>query len=312
MEEPAPRGDAARRPAKLRKRSWFGVAKRTVGEFSADNLTDWAAALTYYGVLSIFPALVALVSVLGLIGSSATQPLLNNVGSFAPGPAKQILANAIHGLESSRGAAGLLFIVGLAGALWAASGYIGAFMRAANVIWDVEEGRPFWKTIPLRVAVTVLTVLLLAASALAVVLTGPLADKVGKLIGIGGAAVTVWDIAKWPVLILVVSFLFALLYYAAPNVRQPGFRWITPGSVLAVLLWMLASAAFAFYVANFGSYNKTYGTLGGIVVFLVWLWISNLVLLLGAEFNAEIARGRQIEAGHPPEQEPFLPVRGEP
>jgi membrane protein len=198
------------------------------------------------------------------------------------------------------------------GAIWAASGYVGAFMRAANRIWDVEEGRPLWKTIPLRLGITVLMLILLAASAVAVVITGPLADRVGKLIGIGSSAVTVWDIAKWPVLVLVVAVMFSILYYASPNVRQPGFRWLTPGGVLAVVLWIVASALFAVYVGNFGSYNKTYGSLGAIVIFLVWLWISNVALLLGAEFNAEIERGRQIESGHPEDREPFLPPRSEP
>ena len=305
-------GRAPEQPTQLPRRSWWGVLKRTVREFREDNLTDWAAALTYYGVLSVFPALIVLVSLLGLIGTSATQPLLDNLGKFAPGPAKDIFANAIRGLTESKGAAGILFIVGLVGALWSASGYIGAFMRAANSIWDVEEGRPIWKTVPLRLAITIVMLLLLSVSALMVVFTGPLADKVGKLIGLGGVALTVWDIAKWPVLIVLVSLMLAILYYAAPNVRQPGFRWVSPGGIAAVLLWIVASAAFAFYVANFGSYNKTYGTLGGVITFLVWLWISNIAVLLGAELNAEIERGREIEAGHPEEKEPFLPLRDEP
>jgi membrane protein len=299
-------------PAKLRRRSWSGVLTRTAREFRADNLTDWAAALTYYGVLSIFPALLVLVSILGLVGESATEPLVENVGKFAPGAATDIATSAIENLEKSQGAAGILFVVGLVGALWAASGYIGAFMRAANVVWDVEEGRPVWKTIPLRLAVTLITVLLLAVSAVAVVLTGPLAERAGDLLGLGDTAVTIWDIAKWPVLIVIVSLMFSILYYAAPNVRQPGFRWLTPGGVLAVLVWIVASAAFAFYVANFGSYNKTYGSIAAVIIFLVWLWISNVAVLLGAEFNAEIERGRQIEAGHPAEKEPFLPLRGDP
>ena len=294
------------------RRAWGGVLKRTFGEFKEDNLTDWAAALTYYGIVSIFPALIALVSILGLIGQSATKPLLDNLGSFAPGPAHEILSNALHGLTQSRSPAGILFIVGLAGAIWSASGYIGAFIRASNVIWDVEEGRPIWRTIPLRVVVTIVMLVLLAASAFAVVVTGPLADRVGKLIGIGGAAVTAWDIAKWPVLILVVSLMFSVLYYASPNVRQPGFKWVTPGGILAVVVWILASAAFGLFVANFGSYNKTYGSLGAIVIFLVWLWLTNVAILLGAELNAEIERGRQIEAGQPPDREPFLPPRVEP
>jgi membrane protein len=302
----------AKTPAKLPRSAWSGVLRRTFAEFSADELTDWAAALTYYGILAIFPALIALVSILGLIGTSATKPLLDNLGSFAPGPAHQILANALHGLTQSRSGAGILFVVGLAGALWSASGYIGAFIRASNRIWDVEEGRPIWRILPLRLFITVLMLLLLAASAVAVVVTGPLADRVGKLLGIGGAAVTAWDIAKWPVLILVVSFMFTILYYASPNVRHPGVRWLTPGGVLAVVMWMVVSAGFGVFVANFGSYNKTYGSLGAIIVFLVWLWLSNVAILLGAELNAEIARGRQIEAGHPEDREPFLPPRREP
>ena len=293
-------------------RAWRGVLKRTFREFSADNLTDWAAALTYYGILSVFPALIALVSVLGLIGSSATQPLLDNLGGFAPGPAHQILENALNGLTQSKGGAGIIFIVGLAGSIWAASGYIGGFIRASNAIWDVEEGRPIWKTIPLRVAITVVMLVLLSITAVAVVVTGPLADKVGKLIGIGGAAVTAWDIAKWPILILIVALMFSILYYTAPNVRQPGFRWVTPGGIFAVVAWMLVSAAFGIYVANFGSYNKTYGSLGAIVIFLVWLWLTNVAILFGAELNAELERERQIEKGQPEEQEPFLPPRDDP
>jgi membrane protein len=298
-------------PTGLGTRSWGGVLKRTVQEFRADNLTDWAAALTYYGVLSIFPALLVLISLLGLAGQSATQPLLDNVGQFAPGAAKDIVTQAVTNLQKNQGAAGLAFIVGLVAALWSASGYIAAFMRASNVVWDVEEGRPFWKTIPLRIGVTLLMLVLLAISALAVVLTGPIAQRAGDLIGVGGTAVTVWDIAKWPILVLIVSFMFAILYWVAPNVRQPGFRWVSPGGILAVILWIVASAVFAFYVATFGSYNKTYGSVAAIIIFLMWLWISNVAVLLGAEFNAELERGRQIEAGHPEEKEPFLPPRDE-
>jgi membrane protein len=288
------------------------VLKRTLAEFREDNVTDWAAALTYYGVLSVFPALIALVSVLGLVGGSATDPLLRNLGGFAPGPAHRILENALHGLTNSRGGAGILFIVGLAGAIWSASGYIGAFIRASNAIWDVEEGRPVWKTIPLRLGITIVMLILLTATAVAVTVTGPLADKAGKLLGVGSAAVTVWDIAKWPVLILVVSLMFSILYYAAPNVRQPGFRWVTPGGIIAVVAWMIVSGVFGLYVAKFGSYNKTYGSLGAVIVFLVWLWLTNIAILFGAELNAEAERGRQIEAGQPAEREPFLPPRDQP
>jgi len=296
-------------PQRLPRRTWLGVLKRTVREFKEDNLTDWAAALTYYGILSIFPALLALISVVGLAGSSATQSLIDNLGSVAPGPAKDIVTSAIQNLQKSQNAAGLLFIVGLAGALWSASGYVAAFMRASNAIYEVGEGRPIWKTIPTRVAITVVLLLMLAAVAIGVSVTGPLARQVGNVLGLGDTAVMVWDIAKWPVLLLVVITMFAILYWAAPNVKHPKFRWISPGSVVGVLLWIVASAGFAFYVANFSSYNKTYGALGGVIVFLVWLWISNIAILLGAEFNAEVERGRQIAAGHPEDDEPFLELR---
>src|SRR3954462_5783379 len=293
----------------LRKESFKGVLKRAWREFSDDKVTDWAAALTYYGVLSIFPMLLALVSLPGPFGQSAKQPLLDNISTVAPGPAKDIVTNAITNLQKSQGSAGIMFFVGLALALWSASGYVGAFMRASNDIWDVEEGRPAWKTIPLRVGVTGLLLVLLTISAMAVVLTGPLAKSIGDIVGLGSTAVQVWDIAKWPVLILIVSLMIALLYYAAPNVKHPKFQWVSPGSLMAVILWTVVSALFAFYVANFGSYNKTYGALGGVIVFLTWLWITNNVILLGAEFNAEMERGRQIQGGMPHDKEPFLEPR---
>ena len=296
-------------PTDLEAGSWKGVAKRTFREFREDNLTDWAAALTYYGVLAIFPALIALLSILGLIGPSATQPLIDNLNAVAPGPAKQIFTSATQNIQSHQGAAGVVLIIGVALAIWSASGYVAAFMRAANAIYDIGEGRPIYKTLPVRVGTTIVLLLLLAISALAVVLTGGLAQQVGKVLGIGQTAVDVWDVAKWPVLLLVVSFMFSLLYWAAPNVKQPGFRWLTPGGLMAVLVWIAVSLLFAFYVANFSSYNKTYGALAGVVVFLVWLWISNLAVLLGAEVNAELERGRRIEAGHPSHKEPFVEPR---
>jgi membrane protein len=293
--------DAPKGPTKLSTRSWMGVLKRSARGFSADNLTDRAAALTYYGIQAVFPAILALVSILGLIGKSATQPLINNLGKVAPGPAEKIFTHAIQNLEHSRGAAGVLTVVGIAIALWSASGYVGAFMRASNAIYGVEEGRPFWFKRPVQLAVTVVLVFLLAASAIAVVLTGGLATQVGKVVGIGSSAVTIWDIAKWPVLLLVVAFMFSILYWTAPNVRHAGFRWLTPGGIVAVVVWIIASLAFAFYVANFSHYNKTYGSLGGIIVFLVWLWVSNIAVLFGAELNAELERGRELEAGAPAE-----------
>ncbi len=289
------------------------MLKRTVAEFREDNLTDWAAALTYYGVLAIFPALIVLVSVLGLVGDSATQPLIDNLGTVAPGPAQDIFTSAIRNIQGSQGTAGVAFVIGLAVAIWSASGYVGAFMRASNAIYDMEEGRPIWKTLPVRVGLTVLLMLMTAISAIGVTLSGGLAQEVGNLIGVGDTAVDIWNLAKWPVLLLIVTVMFAVLYWAAPNVKHPGFRWITPGGVLAVLGWVIASVAFAFYVSNFASYNKTYGALAGPIVFLVWLWISNVMILLGAEFNAELERGRAIEAGmRPPDKEPFAEPREAP
>jgi membrane protein len=297
-------------PTDLKAGSWKEVLKRTFREFKEDNLTDWAAALTYYGVLSIFPMLLVLVSLLGLAGSSATQPLIDNLGTVAPGPAKDIFTSAITNIQKNQGAAGIAAIIAIALALWSASGYVAAFMRASNAIYDVPEGRPIWKTAPTRVGVTFVLVVLLIVCAIAVVFTGPLAEQAGNVIGLGSTFLTIWDIAKWPVLLVIVSFMFALLYWASPNAKQPGFKWVSPGGVLAVVIWIVASAAFAFYVANFGSYNKTYGALAGVIVFLMWLWISNIAVLLGAEFNAELERGRRIEAGHAdPKQEPFVEPR---
>jgi YihY family inner membrane protein len=298
----------AERPTELPGGSWWAAVKRTAREFRVDNLSDWAAALTYYSMLSIFPALLVLISLIDLAGQGTIQALLDNLGQVAPGSVNDILAAAIRNLQQTRGSAGVLALVGLAAALWSASGYVAAFMRASNAIYDVPEGRPVWKTLPIRIGVTVIVMILLAASAVAVVATGGMADRIGRLLGIGRGVVTAWDVLKWPVLLLVVSFLFALLYWASPNARQ-GFRWVTPGGILAVVGWVVVSAAFALYVANFGTYNKTYGSLASVIVFMVWLWLSNTAILLGAELNAELERGRAIATGHPPEAEPYMELR---
>jgi membrane protein len=296
-------------PADLRLRSWLTAAGRTVRESRQDNITDLAAGLTYYAMLSIFPLLVAVLSILGLIGDSATQPMIDNVREHAPGPARDIVIAAVENLQRSQGTAGVLFFVSLGAALWSASRYVAAFMRASNVVYEVEEGRPLWKKLPVRLGVTVVVVLVLATSTAAVVLTGDLARQAGDLVGLGSTAVTVWSIAKWPVAVLVLAFLLAVLFWAAPNVRHPGFRWLTPGAILAVVFWGISSVGFAVYLANFGSYNETYGALGGVIAFLVWLWIVNVGVLLGSELNAELERGRQIEGGLPPDEEPFLEHR---
>ena len=279
--------------------SLFATVKRTVTEFSEDNMSDWAAALTYYGLLSLFPALIALVSIVGLVGdpASTTQTVTQIVTKLGPSSAADTFAGPIKSITSHRSAAGVLLVVGLATALWSASSYVGAFMRAANVIYETPEGRPFWKLRPLQILVTLVMLLLLAAVALALVLTGPVVDAVAGPLGVGSTAVSIWNIAKWPVLLGVVVAMFAVLFYAAPNVKLAGFRWVTPGALFAIVLWLIASAAFAFYVANFGSYDKTYGALGGVVCLLVWFWITNVALLLGMELNSERERSRELTAG---------------
>ncbi len=277
-----------------------GLLRRTISEIREDGLTDWAAALTYYAVLAIFPALIALVSIVGLVADpkETTRSLTDLVSKIGPGAA-DTLEQPIDQLTSNRGAAGIALILGLVGALWTASGYVGAFSRASNAIYEVEEGRAAWKLRPFQMLVTLVMVLLVALVAASLVVTGPLASDVGEAIGVGGAAVTAWDIAKWPVILLIVVTLISVLYYSSPNAKPSGFRSVLPGSLLAVAAWLVASAGFAFFVANFGSYNKTYGTLAGIIVFLVWLWITNLAILVGAELNAERERSRQLERGVP-------------
>ncbi|WP_243742331.1 YihY/virulence factor BrkB family protein [Actinorugispora endophytica] len=291
--------------------SWWASLKRTVVEFKEDNLTDLAAGLTYYSVLSLFPALLVLVSLLGLAGQSATDAIVGELSAVAPAETTTIVNTALQTLQQNQAAAGLFGLLSLAVALWSASAYIAGFMRASNVVYDVREGRPFWKTLPIRVGVTLLMLVLLTISALIVVFSGGLAERAGELLGLGPVAVTVWRVAKWPVLLVLVSFIISLLYWAAPNARRP-FRWVSPGSLLAVLIWVAASAAFAFYVANFGSYSRTYGSLATVVIFLVWLWISNIAILLGAEYNAEIERSRAMAGGQPISEEPYVEVRDEP
>jgi membrane protein len=297
-------------PTDLPRRSWWQILKRTVKEFQDDNLTDWAAALTYYGVMSLFPMLVALVAVLGLVGQSGSiVTLLDSFRQAGLGGVADNIEKPLMGVVNAKGGAGALLGFGLLGSLWSASGYLGAFMRAVNSIYEVKEGRPFWKLRPLQVGLTLLGVFLLSLVAIGLVVSGPLAKAIGGAVGLRGTAITVWGVAKWPVMLLIVMAVLAALYYLAPNVRQPRFRWVTPGGILAVLLWAVASVAFGLYVANFGSYNKTYGTLGGVISFLVWLWISNVALLLGAEFDAELERERELRAGLPAEDELRLPPK---
>ena len=300
------------RPSQLSFRAWLGVFRRTIIEFIDDDLTDMAATLTYYGILSIFPGLLVLLAGVGLLGRSTTDEVIKNLNALTPGPAQTIIADGIKNLHENQSAAGVLALVGLAVAFWSSTSYVGAFMRAANKIYDVPEARPLWKTVPIQLVVTAITGILLAATALAIVFTGRLAQATGRTLGIDQETVRGFDVLKWPVLVLTVGLLFALLYWISPNARQAGFRWITPGSALAVFAWIVVSGGFAFYISQFDSYNRTYGTLGGVIIFLVWLWLTNVAVLLGAEFDAELSRARAIAAGLPKDAEPYLPLRDVP
>jgi membrane protein len=318
MDAPRERDDVRRDYAPEgtgRDTGWWPTLKRTVSEFREDNLPDWAAALTYYGLLSLFPALIAMVSLIGIFGDpkSTTQSLTDIITELGPESAAETFSGPIESIVENRGAAGIAFVLGLAVALWSASGYVGAFMRASNVIYETPEGRPFWKLRPLQIAVTLAMIVMMALLAVGLVLTGPVVEAIASPIGLSDTAVDVWNIAKWPVMAAIFLLLVAVLYYASPNVKLRGFKWVTPGSLVAIVVWILASALFALYVANFGSYDKTYGTLGGLVALLVWFWITNLAILFGHQLNAERERSIEIEEGRPrAEREIQLEPRDEP
>lgn len=305
--------DDARKPSDptdLTAQSWKFVARRSAREFTRDQCTDLAAALTYYAVLSLFPALLALVSLLGVVGQgrASVDTVMELVAAVGPDSAVDTMRGTVEQLVAAP-TAGFALIIGLAGALWSASGYVGAFGRAMNRMYEVEEGRPVWKLRPLQLVVTLAGLLLVAAVILMLVVSGPIAKALGDQLGIGDGAVTTWNIAKWPVILICVALAVAVLYYVTPNVQQPKFRWISVGAALAIAVWIVASVGFAFYVSHFGSYNKTYGSLAGAVIFLLWLWITNLALLFGAEVDAELERGRQLQAGIEAEEFLRLPPR---
>jgi membrane protein len=298
-----------------RGHSLLATLKRTVAEFREDNLGDWAAALTYYGLLSLFPMLIALVAIVGLFGDpqSTTKTVTDIVTRIGPQSGAKTFRGPIESITSHRGSAGILFVVGVATAVWSASGYIGAFIRASNVIYESPEGRPFWKLRPLQLAVSLAMLMMLAAVLLAIVLTGPVVRAVANPLGVGETAITVWKYSKWPLLAALFVVMIDLLYYASPNAKLRGFVWMTPGALLALVLWAVASVGFALFVANFGSYDKTYGTLGGVVVLLVWMWITNVAILLGHQLNAERERSRELAEGVlRAEQELQLEPRQEP
>jgi membrane protein len=297
-------------PTDLAKPSWALTGRNALAEFGQDECTDLAAALTYYAVLSLFPALLALVSLLGVVGQSesTTKAMLDLVRQLGQTNAADQLRGPIEEMTRSH-VAGLGLVLGIVGALWAASGYVGAFGRAMNRIYGVAEGRPVWKLRPVQLVVTVVLVLLTALVLVGLVVSGPVAHSVGDLVGAGSTLVTIWNVLKWPVILFVVVLIVALLYYATPNIRQPRFRWISVGAVIAILAWVVGSVLFGFYVSHFGSYNKTYGSLAGVVVFLLWLWLTNVALLLGAEVDAELERARELQAGIAAEESIQLPPR---
>jgi membrane protein len=297
------------RQQRVSVKRWPYIFRRSAKQFKRHDLSDRAAALTYFGVLAIFPALLVLVSIFGLLGHSTTQAFLDNLQQIAPSGVNSFLRSVISQVQGRATAASIAAIVGIVIALWSASGYVAAFMRASNAIYNVTEGRPITRTAPVRVGVTVAMTVMLVISVLIIVVTGPIARQVGDALGIGDAAVLAWSIAKWPVLLVVVWLMFSLLYWACPNVKQAGRRWITPGAAIAIGLWLVCSGLFALYVSFSGSYNKTYGSLATVIIFLVWLWISNIALLMGLEFDAERKREQLMQAGLPPDLEPFVEVR---
>ncbi|WP_163801195.1 YihY/virulence factor BrkB family protein [Mycolicibacterium sediminis] len=313
VEDRMPDPDDPRKPESpgdLTKPSVLFVLRKTAREFSRDQCTDLAAALTYYAVLSLFPALLALVSLLGVFGQGrrTTDAVLEIAGGIAPASVIDTMRPTIEQLVNSP-SAGFALVLGILTALWSASGYVGAFGRAMNRMYEVEEGRPMWKLRPQQLLLTFAGLVLAAAVAFMLAISGPVARTIGDTLGLGDAAVTVWNVARWPVILLAVILAVAILYYATPNVKQPKFRWISIGAGLAIVTWIVASIGFGVYVANFSSYNKTYGALAGVIVFLLWLWITNLALLFGAELDAELERGRQLQAGLPAERDLQLPPR---
>ncbi len=289
---------------------WRFTLTSALAQFQSHQCTDLAAALTYFSVLSVFPALLALFSLLGVFGQGdeTTDALLDLLDKLGQHQIAVQLEPTIKAMVNSQ-AAGVTLVIGLVGALWSASGYVGAFGRSLNRIYQVQEGRPVWKLRPVVLLITVGLILMAALVLIGLVVSGPVAEAIGKAVGLGDQSVTVWNVLKWPVMLGIVIVMVAVLYYATPNVKQPKFRWVSVGAAVAILVWVLASVAFGFYVSNFSSYNKTYGSLAGVIVFLLWLWITNLALLFGAEIDAELERARELQAGMEAERTIQLPPR---
>lgn len=277
-------------------------------------MTNLAAALTYRSILALFPGLIALVALLGVLGQypQTFNAVLKIIGGFAPQSTVQSISSPVRQIITNKGGSGALLGFGLAGAVWAASGYVGTFSWAANVLWEARRGRSWYRQWPFNFAVTVVALVLITFLLVALVLTGPVASSVGRQLGVGSTGIQIWNIGKWPVMVVVVISMISGLYYVAPNVRPPSWRWLTPGAMLAVITFAITSALFGLYVAHFSSFNKTYGTLGAIITFLVWAWLTNIAALLGIELDSEIERERQLSANQPGAAEQIqLPLRQE-
>ena len=280
-----------RRPTQMTVRAWWHALRDAGKQFQARSLTDAAAALTYYSVLSIFPGLIVLVSLLGVVGSEGSiDGLLRIAEDLGSSSAVDTLRSPIENVVHQSGGAGVALVIGVLAALWSASGYIGAFMRAANRIYDVDEDRPFYKLRPLQLLMTLVMTIAVAVILVLLVVTGPLATAIGNEIGLGDEALTIWSIAKWPLLFASVVVVIALLYRFSPDARHEGLRWILPWSIVATVLWVVASAGFSLYVTHFGAYATTYGSLAGGIVLLLWLWLTNVAVVFGAQFAAELER----------------------
>ncbi|MDI2098949.1 YihY/virulence factor BrkB family protein [Ruicaihuangia caeni] len=312
-KQDAPHPDAERKvdwPTQVEKPSWKYIARKVVREFSDDQCIDIAASLTYYGVLSLFPGLLVVMSLLGLFGQSgeAVRAILDIVRQLAPSETVQLIEAPLRQFVDSP-AAGFALVSGIVLGIWSASAYVTAFSRGMNRIYEVVEGRPFWKLKPQQLLITICLVVLVIVMITLLVISGPVTDAVGNALGIGDTARTVWSIAKWPVLAIAAVVIIALLYYTTPNVKQPKFRWMSVGALIALVVIVLATLAFGLYVTNFSNYDRTYGSLAGVIIFLLWLWITNMVLLFGAEVDAELERGRQLQAGIEAERSVQLPPR---
>lgn len=297
-------------PAQLSRDDWRVILTRTWHEFRINQVYDIAAALTYYAVLATFPAILATLALLGIFGSAeaVTNDVLRVIEELGGSSVIDPLREAIEQLLNASHAASA-FIVGLVGALWATSGFVGAFGRGLNRIYGVEEGRPFWRKRPVMIGISAILLVLATISGFAIVLTGPIAESAARVLGLDEGVVFWWDLGKLPVLAAIAIFVIALLYWAAPNVKRRNLRWFSVGAVAALLSWMIATVVFGSYALGFGSYERTYGVLGGAVAFLLWLWLSNLAMVFGAVLDTEVERARQLRAGIAAEDQVQLPLR---